>query len=300
MKAIGVDLGGTKIHAALVDDRGSILREFKHETMGHTNRKTVVNRIYQAIDNVMEEDVIGIGISSPGFIDSKKGVVRFAGNIKGWSGMNIRKVFGAHYPEKIITVENDANVAGLCEQWIGSATKFSSFIMVTLGTGLGGVIFSQEGGLWRGSHYQGAELGHVILHPNGRKCTCGQLGCVERYCAGTALSYNYLQRTGRHRKGADIIDRLETEKAARDALDEWIEDFSTFLVTIKNAWDPDGLVIGGGFIHAKEYWWDEVLTRYQKKCNNSQGMTVIPAMYLNSAGVIGAAKTVFDNKKRRH
>ncbi|MDO5717909.1 MAG: ROK family protein [Tissierellia bacterium] len=291
---IGVDLGGTKINAGIVDPKGNILKSTEIETHADKGRDTVIKRITMAIEEIIDEDIVGIGITSPGFINSDEGIVEFAGNIKDWTGLNMHEVFKDIFPGKILKIQNDANMAAICEKWIGAAKDLDSFVMLTLGTGLGGAIYHDAMGLWEGSRYQGAELGHSILYPKGRLCTCGQSGCSEKYIAGSALSINYFELTGLEKSGPEIISSLKNDDKAMKSLSKYTDDLATFLVSLTNTFDPQGIILGGGFINSREYWWSDLLNKYEDLCNRPENIKILPAQFLNDSGIIGVAKTVFD------
>lgn len=293
-RVIGVDLGGTKINAGVVDDTGKICNNIILETLAGQGRDVVIKRIVEAVQSIMEDDIIGIGITSPGFINSDDGIVEFAGNIKGWTGLNMHETFSECFPGKVLRIENDANMAALCEKWVGSGKDLKSFVMLTLGTGLGGAIYHEAMGLWLGANYQGAELGHMVLYPNGRACNCGQLGCAEKYIAGSALSINYEELTNKILDGHEIISKIESDEYAKDALDKFVDDLAIFLVSIKNCHDPEGIILGGGFINSRDKWWKLLLDKFNEKCNRPEGIKILPAKFLNDSGIIGAAKSVLD------
>lgn len=293
-RVIGVDLGGTKINAGVVDDTGKICNNIILDTLADQGREVVIKRIVEAVETIMEDDIIGIGITSPGFINSDEGIVEFAGNIKGWTGLNMHETFSDYFPGKVLRIENDANMAALCEKWVGAGKDLKSFVMLTLGTGLGGAIYHESMGLWLGANYQGAEIGHMILYPNGRPCNCGQIGCAEKYIAGSALSINYEELTNNVLSGYEIIKKIKNDDLAKKALDKFVDDLATFLVTIKNCHDPEGIILGGGFINSRDVWWDSLLDRFNQKCNRPEGIKILPAKYLNDSGIIGAAKSVLD------
>ena len=180
-KVIGIDIGGTKINACLVDDKGNIIERKKLDTQASLGRDVVLKNIEKAVKALSYEQASAIGIGTPGFIDSENGIVTFAGNIKGWTGLNLKREV-----EKItglkVYVENDANIALVAEKWIGACRDYENVVMITLGTGLGGAIYTKEGGILKGAHFQGAELGHMMLFPGGNYCTCeiGRASCRER------------------------------------------------------------------------------------------------------------------------
>lgn len=296
-KVIGIDLGGTKINGGIVNGKGEILKKLTIETQSEEGRKTVLRNIKNIIKELMEHEKIeGIGIGSPGFIDTENGkVVYNGGNITDWAGVEIRNELLKEFKDLPILVENDANVAIICEEWIGVGKGLNTLVMITLGTGVGGGIWSKEQGIWHGYSYQGAELGHSILYPMGRQCNCGQNGCVEQYISGRGIEKSYFDRTGKELKGVEIFKNKEKDEICNEVVDKFVRELSTFLISIKNIFDPEGLIIGGGVINSKEYWWEDMLKYYKANCNNSRRMEILPAKYLNDSGVIGAAKLVFDN-----
>ena len=295
-KVIGIDLGGTKINGGVVNEKGRILNKITIETKDKDGRQGVLDGIADVIKELMkDEEIKGIGIGTPGFIDTEKGQVLYhGGNIGDWVGVNLKEEMAKKFGGLPVFVENDANVAAICEGWVGGGKGLESFIMITLGTGVGGGIWNKKTGIWHGNKYQGAELGHSILYPNGRSCGCGQKGCAERYISGTGIEVNYEEITGNHLTGEEIFEN-NNDPASIETIDKFTKDLATFIVSIKNIFDPQGLIIGGGVINSREIWWNKMIENYKAYCNSPEGMEILPAKYLNDAGVIGAAKIAFDN-----
>ena len=295
-KVIGIDLGGTKINACLINEAGEILQRSTVVTEASNGKEAVLSNIKKAVEKLDYEDALSIGIGTPGFIDSENGIVTFAGNIEGWTGLNLKKAV-EEFVDMPVFVENDANIALLAEKWIGSAKDYKDIVMITLGTGVGGAVYNEKAGLLSGSHFQGAELGHIILHPDGDYCTCGQHGCVEAYCAGTAISKNYEKITGEVLSGEEILNKISVDLAAKKVLQGYQSNLAYFLSSLRNIFDPEVIVIGGGVIHSKEIWWDGMLAKFEEVCNNTKNINVVPANFLNDAGVIGAGKIAFERMK---
>lgn len=294
-KAIGIDLGGTSINGGLIDADGNILERAEMDTLTAKGRYEVLQRISEVIDMIMDEEVIGIAIGSPGFIDSNEGkVLKVGGNIHDWAGTNIKDELQNEYPNMPIFVENDANVAAICEHWTGAAQKYDNFIMLTLGSGVGGAIYIENHGLVKGHRYRGGELGHAIFMPHGRQCTCGQKGCVEQYISGNAVENIYGERTGTKKKGKDIFKSITEDDIANEIIHEFSENLGLYITTLKNIFDPQAIIIGGGVINSNEFWWDDMIESFRKHSNDSDDIDIVPAEYLNDAGMIGAGKIVFD------
>lgn len=292
-KTIGLDIGGTKIQGAVIDESGEILKTYRLETCAREGKDKVLENISKIIDFLKTDEIEAIGVGTPGFIDSENGIVTFAGNIDGWTGLNLKKEI-----EKIsnlpVFIENDANIALVCEKWLGAGKGFKDIVMITIGTGLGGAVYNEKMGLLSGSHFQGAELGHLILHPNGEYCTCGQSGCAESYCSGTALVRHYEELTRNRLSGAEIFKISEKDENAKKVIDRFTSDLAWFLTSLRNVFDPELIIIGGGVINSKDYWWDEVLKNFKNYCHLSEEIEIKPAKFLNDAGVIGAGRIAME------
>jgi glucokinase len=294
-KVIGIDLGGTKVNGAVVDESGEILKLYTLSTSKSGSPAEVMSGIRELIGILKAgEEISAIGIGSPGFIDSENGkVLSVGGNIEGWAGTDIKGPLEREFGIPV-QVENDANVAGLCEAWIGAGRDKKSFVMLTVGTGLGGALYTSREGLWRGNHFQAAEVGHSILYPGGHQCSCGQRGCTEQYVSGTAVEDEYERLSGIRKTGREIFASFRDDPISEKVVRKFAWDFSVFLVTIKNIFDPEAVIIGGGVILSRDSWWDELIGNFNSQVNNNPGMEIIPARHLNASGTIGAARAAMD------
>lgn len=295
-KAVGLDLGGTKINGALILEDGSILKRISTRTINEGDPSIILRQLAEMIEELSHgEDIIGAGIGSPGFVDSENGkIMAVGGNIDGWAWTDVKKGLGSltSFP---VVVENDANCAAACEAWLGAGKGFSSFVMLTIGTGLGGAIMLPKLGLWRGSSFRAAELGHSILIPGGRKCTCGQSGCVERYASGTAIEENYFELSGNRTEGTSIVAAYDTDELAMLSVDRFAKDLGIFLATLRNIIDPQAFIIGGGVTASKAIWWEVMMNEFRSQVNDPSSIDILPAKYGNDSGMLGAAKCMFDN-----
>ncbi len=290
-KAIGIDLGGTSIYGGIINSEGEIIRRVQRNTPADEGRARVLEEISLVAEDLMEEGIIGIGIGAPGCIDSEQGrVLEVSGNIKDWANTDLKGEISKKFPEIPVFVENDANTAALCEGWIGAGKNFSNYVMLTLGTGVGGAVYTDKSGILRGYHYHGGELGHAILYPKGRPCNCGQRGCVDKYISGNAIENKYFELAGVRKKGKDIFKDSLKKEIDKKLVDEFCEDLAIYLISLKNIFDPQGLIIGGGVINSKDLWWDKMLAYYKENSNSASSMDIVPAVYLNDAGLIGAGK----------
>lgn len=294
-KVIGIDLGGTKISGGLLDENGNILASAKVDTQAEEGRDVVIKNIVSVIKKLPYDQAQAIGIGTPGFIDSENGIVTFAGNIKGWTGLNLKEAI-EKYVDIPVFIENDANIALICEEWIGAGKEYDDIVMITLGTGLGGAVYSQ-GKLLRGSNFQGAELGHMLLYPGGNSCTCGQNGCAEAYCAGSAIANGYERLTGTRKTSEEVLSLVDSDKDAKKVLDDYKMNLAYLLTSLRNIFDPQAIIIGGGVINARNLWWDGMIENFKKVCHKSETVDILPAKYLNDAGVIGAGKISLERVK---
>lgn len=298
-KVIGIDLGGTSIYGGIIDEDGKVLKRVEIETPTGKGRKGVLDGIIEVINELMEEGILGIGIGSPGCIDSIEGkVLEIGGNIEEWANTDIRGEISKAFPEMNIYVENDANVAALCENWIGAGKDFNNFVMLTLGTGVGGAIYTEKEGILKGHGFQGGELGHAILYPKGIQCNCGQQGCVDKYISGNAVGKRYFELTGERKKGKDIFKDSLLDEISKKVIDEYCEDLAIYIASLKNIFDPQGLIIGGGVINSKDIWWDKMKEYFKKHSNSTNTIEIVPAIYLNDAGMIGAGRVVLINENK--
>jgi glucokinase len=188
--AIGVDLGGTNLRIAAVDEHGKLLEKLTTGTQVARGRDHVVGVMCDHILAVSAKlaktgALTGIVIGVPGIIDMDSGMLRESPNLPGWSDYPVRDEIEKRLQTQVV-LENDANAAALGEKWLGAARDYESMCMLTLGTGVGGGIVL-KGLVWHGMNGMAGELGHITVDPNGHQCGCGNVGCVEQYASATAV-----------------------------------------------------------------------------------------------------------------
>src|SRR3954470_23385568 len=182
---IGVDVGGTKVAAGVVDEEGKVLVSTRRPTPGESPDH-VEETIAAVVTELRREynDIEAVGIGAAGFVDADRSVVLFAPNLV-WRDEPLRDDVAARIGLPVV-VENDANAAAWAEHRFGAGRDVRDLVCVTVGTGIGGGIVL-DGALYRGRFGIGAEFGHMRVIPGGRRCGCGQRGCWEQYCSGRAL-----------------------------------------------------------------------------------------------------------------
>jgi glucokinase len=188
--AIGVDLGGTNLRIAAVDEQGKLIEKVTLGTKVSLGRDHVIGDMCDAIQRMSERfrdsaPLLGIGIGVPGIIDMQTGLLRESPNLPGWANYPVRAEIERRL-KTIVILENDANVAALGEKWLGAARDFSDMAMLTLGTGVGGGLVL-GGEIWRGANGMAGEFGHTTVEPEGQLCGCGNRGCLEQYASATAV-----------------------------------------------------------------------------------------------------------------
>ena len=188
--AIGVDLGGTNLRVAAVDDSGKLLEKVTSGTEVARGRDAVIDAMTTVILDVAKKfqhvgPLAGIGVGIPGIIDMRTGMLRQSPNLPGWHDYPVQDEIERRLKSPVI-LENDANAAALGEKWLGAARDWPSMCMLTLGTGVGGGIVLDEQ-VWRGMTGMAGELGHLSVDPDGPRCGCGSRGCVEQYASATAV-----------------------------------------------------------------------------------------------------------------
>lgn len=317
MYQIGVDIGGTNIKIGLVDDSLEIIEQtsipFPHE-----GAQTVADRLAEAARGVLsaacitEAQLQSIGVVIPGSIDSTGEVVINAYNL-GFHDVPFKKLIAAHFPNTPVFMANDANGAALAELYKGAFVGCRTAVLLTLGTGLGGGIIL-NGKMFNGGMNQGTELGHAYLVDGGEHCTCGNNGCMEAYCAASALAREGARAMQRDPRGllsersggnAALIDAkmvVDCAKAgdvtAKRVFDEYIGHLSSACASFFNILDPEVIAIGGGLCGAGEFLFAPLRERITEKCFYKSHGAVVPAVMGNDAGIIGAAMLRRDTELR--
>jgi glucokinase len=188
--SIGVDLGGTNLRIAAVDQHGQLLEKVTLGTQVALGRDQVIHDMCAAIRRLEKKysdsaSLRGIGIGVPGIIDMKTGMLRESPNLPGWANSPVHSQIEQRLGTRVI-LENDANAAALGEKWLGAAKEVDDMAMLTLGTGVGGGIVL-GGRVWHGMTGMAGEFGHMTVEPEGAPCACGNRGCLEQYASATAV-----------------------------------------------------------------------------------------------------------------
>jgi glucokinase len=309
---IGIDLGGTYIKAGSVSKEGKLLKEVSLPSQGEIGPQAVVSQIAKAVDDLRSQHggdkLLGVGIGSPGIVDLDGGTVKYPPNLANWKvfrlGEEVSKKIGVR-----AEVENDANAAAVGEQKFGAGKGLNNFIMITLGTGVGGG-FIVDGKVFRGETGGAGELGHTTINMDGPQCGCGNRGCVEAYVGQRHLSRRVAEQLKSHPESlinkliAGDPEKLEpkvisqaADRGDKFALAVWQEVgtyVGTAVASTFNLFDIGTLIIGGGVAKAGRPLFDSIEATIEERVLSSlkPRVKVMKAQLENSAGVLGAAALI--------
>jgi glucokinase len=323
MYNIGIDLGGTNIAAAIVTNQGEIVIKDSCKTLRGRAYKEIVSDMYRLCLGLLEkasitkEDIRSVGIGSPGLVDNNNGEVIWSAGM-GFEHAPIATCFREFWDVPVI-MDNDANAATLAEYKFGCGKEYDEFVMITLGTGIGGGIVS-KGELVRGSYNGGAEVGHMSIDINGKSCRCGNVGCWQQYASATALIEMATEAAklnpeslmnkmmmdeamdGTNNHGKKMNDEIrmngkipfEAAKLGDEAAEKVVEEYIRYLVVginnIENILQPECIAIGGGISAQGEYLVQRINeVRSRSSYANKSGNEVVIRMAElgNDAGIIG-------------
>jgi glucokinase len=305
---IGVDVGGTKVAAGVVDEEGKVLVSTRRPTPSESPDH-VEETIAAVVTELRREyaDIEAVGIGAAGFVDAERSTVLFAPNLV-WRGEPLRDDVAARIGLPVV-VENDANAAAWAEFRFGAGRDARDLVCVTVGTGIGGGIVL-DGALYRGRFGIGAEFGHMRVVPDGRRCGCGQRGCWEQYCSGRALLHEareiadvqpvfgarLLALGGGEPEG---IEAFEVTQAAREGDPAAVACFDEVggwlgqgLADLAAVLDPALFVVGGGVADAGELLLEPARRTFAQQLTGSRDRPLAEirlAELGNEAGMVGAA-----------
>jgi glucokinase len=312
---VGLDVGGTTMKAAVVDDAGVPAPSVSLPTEAHLGQEhglaTMAEAIRQAVQaaGLRLTDVAAIGVATPGLMDLKLGLILDPPNLKPWRNVPVRDYVRKTF-DKPTAFQNDANAAAFGEYWVGAGRDVHSLVLFTLGTGVGGGVIINDRVL-EGEHSHGGELGHMRIETpdRGRLCGCGRRGCLEAYASATAVVARAREEMAAHRKPTRLRELLRgdddselTAKAVFDAAAEGdplagriVDDTAYYLAlgacSAMAAVDPELIAFGGGMTAAGESFLTKI-KEYIGRYGLSYPASKVQVRYAQlgaDAGFIGAA-----------
>lgn len=305
---VGVDLGGTKVAAALMGPEGEILAEDRRPTEADRGVGRVIDNIVAAVRQVAGAGlarVAAIGLGAPGPLNCREGLVYSAPNLPGWEDVPVVRLLEERLPVPVV-LENDANAAGYGEWAFGAGRGTSDMIYLTISTGIGGG-FILGGRIYHGRDDSAGEVGHTTVLPDGPRCNCGRLGCWEALCSGTAIAAAMVRRLAAGAwssvpalAGGDMhgITAGHVAQAAREGdgeakavLDEAFFYLALGITNLIHLLNPEMIVIGGGVAKLGEQLFAPVRAMVGARAYPAMArdLPIVPAALGDRAGVVGAA-----------
>jgi glucokinase len=315
---LGIDIGGTNLVVGSVAEDGSTMvasaSEPTHSEAGATD---VVDRLVglaeRAIATTRREapgaEILGVGVGAPGPLDTKRGIVLLTPNL-GWVNMPLRQLIHDRLGLPA-ALDNDANCAVLGEWWVGAARGARHAIGITIGTGIGGGLII-DGRLYHGASDVAGEIGHTTIDTEGRRCKCGNYGCLEAYASGPNIALRAVEEleAGAESRLRALVDgdlgKVTAQTVYQAAADgdelalEVVNDTAKFLGVgignLLNVFNPEVVVVCGGVTLAGDHLFEplrrEVARRAFKPAVNA--CRIVPGELAGTAGVYGAAKIFLD------
>ncbi len=304
---IGVDIGGTNIRAALVDHNCTLWDKIKRP-----RGEDPLSTLYELLDQLYlkyPKDISGIGIAIAGIVDRNEGVVLHCPNIPDLTSVRIKDKIQEKYSVCVI-LENDANAAAYGEKAAGFGKDYKDFVILTLGTGIGGGVVIGDRLL-----PIAAEIGHMTIVANGNLCSCGNTGCLEAYASATAIVSKAISLI---EKGEDsllkglyngnfykmtsediYVAAMEGDSLSRSILKEAGKYLGIGIANIMNIFSPEAIIFSGGLSKAKNIYLDSAISETSKRALKeiSKKAKILVSEIEDDAGIIGAAMLAFDSCK---
>ncbi|MFN3966882.1 MAG: ROK family protein [Endomicrobiia bacterium] len=308
--SIGVDLGGTKISAGIVDQSGKIISKTKLPTFAQKGPEFVINQIIKSIQQVIKKSkikhsqILGIGIGAPGPLDTEKGIIHHAPNLPGWNEIPLRNKIQSKIGMDVF-IDNDANLAALGESWIGAGKNVKNLICITLGTGVGGGLIL-DGKIFHGFQDAAGEIGHITVNPSGPKCNCGNYGCLEAYSSATGI-VNRIREAIKNGEKSSLKEPITSKKVYEFALKgdklskRIMKEAGIYLgialSTVANLLNLEMAIITGNVANAGDMIFEPARHEIKKRTiYPANKMKIVPAKLKTDAGIIGSARVVFLKK----
>lgn len=302
MRAVGVDLGGTKIAVAVVAPDGAMGEVSITPTPALAGGEAVLDAVAALVASATAgiDDVAGVGVGTAGVVDATAGrIISATDTFAHWVGTDVAAGLRARLgwdATRPVEVRNDVDAHALGEAWLGAGRGRSSMLMVAVGTGVGGAVVL-DGSLWTGAHHVAGEMGHVPTPgAEGLRCPCGVEGHLEAVAAGPSIERAFALASGERLSGAGIMALAAAGvEPARRVVAEAAVALGRALAGIVTVLDPECVVVGGGVARAGDEWWGPL----RDACRGEvvpvlKDLPLLRAALGPEAAILGAARTVFD------
>lgn len=313
--AIGVDLGGTKILTALVDERGEVIARVRVATPT-TGPDGVVDAIVASVaelsrkSGISPRSALGVGVGAPGPLDPDTGIVFEPPNLPGWRDVPLAAIMAERLGVPAF-LENDANAAAMGERWVGAGRGVDDLVYLTVSTGIGGGLIL-AGRLYRGVSGTAGEVGHMAIARDGPRCGCGRIGCLEAMASGTAIARE--ARLAVERGSPTVLSQVAPEAItsedvahaalggdplAREIFAGAAAALGTGITNLVNLLNPALVIVGGGVTRAGELLFAPVRRIVQEEAFERPwaAVQVVPAALGDDVGVIGAAAVAYERAR---
>lgn len=315
---LAIDIGGTKIIAAIISDEGQVIAKEYCPTLADEGPRAVLDRIFSTVDhllgsrNMAPSQLHGISIAAAGAIDFGKGIVTLSPNLPGWRDIPLRDIIKERYGINTFLL-NDASAAVLGEHRFGAGRGLNNIIYITVSTGIGsGILINGE--LYLGASGGAGEVGHTTIDVNGPKCSCGNTGCLETLASGTAVAREAIRRIKAGEKSSlteiaggkvEDITAEEVSIAAQggDSLaSEIISQAATYLgiglLNLVNIFNPEMIIVGGGMSNMGDLLLNPARQVVKERAFQllAKAVRIVVAELGNNAEILGAAVFAYQQK----
>ncbi len=310
LPVLTIDLGGTKLLAAIVSD-GQVLARERSLTLAHEGPEPVIGRIFSAINNVLDAsnmtlaEIGGISLAVAGAIDMTRGIVTASPNLPGWCDVPLRDIIGERFKTSTFLI-NDAKAAALGEHRYGAGKGVKNLLFLTVSTGIGGGIII-DGELYFGKSGSAGELGHMTIDVDGPRCLCGNSGCLEVLASGGAVAREAIKRVQSGEKSiiteivGGKVEEITAETVSKAAeqgdpvalgvISKAAKYLGVGMANIVNIFNPEMLIVGGGMSKMGELLLAPARHQVQAHAFRlaAEAVRIVPALLGDDSGVLGAA-----------
>ena len=287
---IGIDLGGTNVRVAKIDEKGNILAQVKGPSYAQEGPKKVMANIKELVRQIPNwEECAGIGAGVPGPVDTKAGRMVLSTNLPGFAGYPFAEEMKEEFGIPTF-LDNDANVAALAEAVVGAGKGLTYVFYTTISTGIGGCLVV-DGKTVSGKHGFGGEVANIIIDRNRERVNYLNVGAIENEASGTGLKRKYEKKSGMSVEHTGVVFDLaeQGDEIAKECVAEYEKDLGQYFATIACVCDPDIFILGGGMMKSADKFLPGVIEQYKAMSHMAVHDTPFVLAGLEEPGIVGAA-----------